>query len=90
MNMVWQEIEDRYGDDQPFKKYDGFDDAIVAITEGVNECRLAYDIEKMIEIFMSDNDCSYLDASEYVNFNIVNAYIGKDTPIFLNFLKIND
>ena len=50
MNMVWQEIEDRYGDDQPFKKYDGFDDAIVAITEGVNECRVAYDIEKLIEI----------------------------------------
>jgi hypothetical protein len=58
--------------------WDGLDEAIVGITE----CgKAVYDIYKMELIFA--RTMSFEEASEWVSFNILDAYVGEFTPIHL-------
>ena len=74
---------------------DGFDEAIIGMAERINLGPVvAYDIDKIIEILAKDMD-SELDedtktsmAYEYFEFNILGAWVGDNTPIFIN--KIED
>ena len=61
-------------------KADGFDEAILG--ECMQSQRLIYDYEKMIQILMKD--MSEESAMEYFDFNILGAYVGEFTPIYLN------
>ena len=65
-------------------KADGFDEAIIGYTYDMvaQEERLIYSVEKCIEILMQD-DMDYLEAREYLDFNTIGSYVGKQTPIFL-------
>jgi hypothetical protein len=65
-------------------KADGFDEVIIGFTYDMvaQEERLIYSVEKCIEILMQD-DMDYLEAREYLDFNTIGAYVGKQTPIFL-------
>ena len=44
--------------------------------------RIIYDYEKMIEVLMQD--MTQDEAMEYFDFNILGAYVGEYTPIYLN------
>lgn len=65
---------------------DGFDDAIIGIAErfGVPGVT-AYDYEKVIAMLMKDG-MDYEEAVEYFDFNIVGAWVGDDTPVFVRLL----
>lgn len=67
------------------KKWDGFDSAIIgtACVWNGNERVdvLVYDGEKMIEQLMIRDGMNEREAIDYIDFNIENAYIGKDTPV---------
>ena len=43
---------------------------------------LVYDYDKCVEIFMSQG-MSHEEAIEWMEFNVVNAYMGEGTPIFI-------
>lgn len=43
---------------------------------------VVYDTQKIIEVLMSQ-DMSLEDAHEYMEFNILGAYMGERTPMFL-------
>ena len=59
---------------------DGYDGAVMGIsTDG----RLVYSVEKMIEILMRDGDMSVDDATEWLEYNTFNAYVGEMTPIWV-------
>jgi acetyl-CoA carboxylase carboxyltransferase component len=60
---------------------DGFDDAVIGIEPMT--MRVVYDIDKVIEILM-DQGMDHDEAIEYYEFNIVGAYVGEQTPIFVN------
>ena len=62
---------------------DGFDGAIIGIADGHDSGRVIYDYEKMIEVFMEREDATYSEAVEWVDFNTVGSYVGKQTPIYL-------
>ena len=77
---------------------DGFDDAIIGIAERINLGPvIAYDKEKIIEILMKDMEVSideldegesiedrkHFMAIEYFDFNIIGAWMGELTPIFI-------
>jgi hypothetical protein len=66
-------------------KADGFDKAIIGQTYDmvVQEDRLIYSIEKCIEILVERDGMDYEEAIEYLDFNVLCAYIGKDQPVFL-------
>ena len=62
---------------------DGFDDAIIGIAERIGmEPVVAYDINKIIEILARDMPKE--DAFEYFEFNILGAYMGERTPVFIS------
>jgi len=63
---------------------DGFDEAIIGMAERINLGPVvAYSVEKIIEILMR-NDMDYQEAYEYYNINILNAWMGEFTPIFID------
>lgn len=62
-------------------KADGFDEAVIGISEDFNQpLRLVYSMEKCIQILMKD--MSREDAIEYFHFNMKGAYMGDKTPIW--------
>jgi hypothetical protein len=69
------------------KKWDGFDSAIIGTASVWNGNErvdvLVYDVEKMVETLIDRDGMSSEDAIEYIDFNIENAYIGKDTPVIV-------
>ncbi len=63
---------------------DGFDDALIGTGERCGQPTIAvYDREKCIEILQSQG-MSYEEAHEYFDFNVVGAWVGDQTPIFVN------
>lgn len=66
---------------------DGLDDALVGICP--NSLRLVYSRTKVIEVFMRDDGMTEEDAVEYAEHNTFSAYVGNQTPIFIDDLKYN-
>lgn len=69
------------------KKWYGFDSAIIgtaSVWNGKERVEvLVYDIYKMVEQLVIRDGMSADEAIEYIDFNIENVYIGKDTPIIV-------
>jgi hypothetical protein len=63
---------------------DGFDDAIIGIGYCFNNASVVYDREKVISILMEQGDMSRDEAEEYFSFNVVGAYVGEATPVFVD------
>jgi len=64
-----------------FLKADGFDNAIIGVSEGFNEpTRLIYSVRKCVNILMVD--MTEEDALKHFYFNIKGAYMGEKTPIW--------
>jgi hypothetical protein len=81
MNLKLKKILSLYPD-EGFIKADGFDDAIIGIsTDG----RLVYSIDTIIKILMKD--MSEDDAYEHFYFNIDGAYLGEQTPLYINLIN---
>jgi hypothetical protein len=69
------------------KKWDGFDSAIIGTANIWNGNErvdvLVYDIYRMVEQLIIRDGMSQDEALEYIDFNIENTYIGKDTPVIV-------
>lgn len=69
------------------KKWDGFDSAIIgtACVWNGNERVdvLVYDIYQMVQQLTIRDDMNEDEALDYIEYNIQNAYIGKDTPVIV-------
>jgi hypothetical protein len=66
--------------------YDGCDDALIGTATRVGLPTLAcYDYDLLVESFMKDRDglqgMDDVEAMEWVEFNIVGAFLGPHTPI---------
>jgi hypothetical protein len=63
---------------------DVFDAAIIGITEGGCGPSVAvYDVGLCIEALMKANGWDYDEASEFFEFNTLDAYVGESTPVFV-------
>ena len=61
---------------------DGFDDAIIGVAERIGmEPVVAYDANKIIEIL--SRDMTEDEAVEYFEFNVLGAYVGEQTPVYI-------
>jgi hypothetical protein len=64
---------------------DGYDEAIMGtITLFGKEPVVLYDREKVIELIMEKDDCSYDDALEHHEYNQAQVYAGERTPAFFD------
>lgn len=63
---------------------DGFDDAIIGIAERINLGPVvAYSVEKIISIMIDRDGMTYEEALEFYEYNILGAWFGEFTPIFI-------
>jgi len=69
---------------------DGFDAAVIGVAyRCASQPILAYDYDKCVEVLMGDG-MSRIDAIEYMDFNVVDAYVGNGTPCFIRPRSMND
>jgi hypothetical protein len=65
-------------------KADGFNDAIIGVgSKCGSEDSFIYSTDKVLEILMSQGMAED-QALEYFYFNILGAYVGETTPIFMS------
>jgi hypothetical protein len=74
---------------------DGFDDAILGICQrACSSDVVAYDRDRCIEIIIErsrpselTDEEAYEEAVEYFEFNVVGAWSGENTPVFIDLTK---
>jgi len=59
---------------------DGFDDAMIGV-EPLSG-KVIYDIDKMVNVLINEG-LSYEESIEYLDYNVLNAYVGEQTPIYI-------
>lgn len=59
-----------------------FDRSIVGVT---TDNRVVYDYDQMVEEMMRDEDCSYDDAVDWIDYNTIRSlpYAGENAPIIM-------
>jgi hypothetical protein len=68
-------------------KADGFDDCIIGVADRCSkQPLLVYDIEKILDKLVREG-CTYEEAQEHFGFNIVGAWMGEGTPLFLTLVR---
>lgn len=60
---------------------DGFDGAIIGYDS--KTLRIVYSVKKSIELLMKESKMSQEEATEYFYFNVEGAYVGEQTPIWV-------
>ena len=71
---------------EPVLTADGFDDCIVGLARRPELIAVAYDVDKMLAQ-MIDGGMTLGEAREYFEFNIVDAWVGDSTPIYIEDYK---
>ena len=68
----------------------GLDEAIVGTSLTVDDelPRLAYSVEKILEILMNRDGMTRDEAQEFFDFNIFNAYMGEYNPSFIFHMEL--
>ena len=66
---------------------DGFDDAIVGLARRPSLVTVAYDVKKMLQI-MVDAGMTDEEAREFFEFNVVDAWMGDNTPVYIEDYKV--
>jgi len=65
---------------------DGFDSALIGISEGMNPVAI-YDVDKCIQVLMEDEGMTDEEALDYFYYNTVGAYVGEKTPLFIRIIE---
>jgi len=66
-------------------KADGFDKAIMGMGQQFDRPeRLIYDYQKCVEILMERDGMTEEEGIEFMIYNVIGAYVGKGTPIFMH------
>jgi len=84
--MKPEEIKDRIIEYNPEALLiTGYDEALVGIVSRCGSSELAlYSYKKLVEITQQEGeDMDIIDAIEYVDYNILGAYMGENTPMIL-------
>ena len=67
-----------------------FEDAIIGIAYRFGtQPVVAYDMDKVIQVFKEDMP-DETDALEYFEFNVIGAWMGDGTPIFIETVEITE
>ncbi|WP_215085525.1 hypothetical protein [Exiguobacterium sp. s78] len=72
--------------DQDMITYDGFEAAIVGtgVRSGFDDV-LIYSFDKMVEVLVGRDGMEEDEAAEFIDYNIVGAHLGANTPVILKF-----
>jgi hypothetical protein len=72
-------------EDEKMVKADGLEDAIIGVGSRMNMPEvLIYSYDKSVDIFMERDGMTYEEAIEWMEYNVVGAWVGEATPIFVH------
>ena len=63
---------------------DGFEEALIGLGHRFTYAVAVYDRQKCLDILMARDGMTYEEAEEYFSFNVEGAYVGEQTPVFLD------
>ena len=79
---IREELAGEWGTELLFLSEEEFDEAIIGVSERIgDEPVVAYDTTKIVEIL--SRSMTVDEAYEYFEFNILGAYVGEKTPVFI-------
>lgn len=81
MTTIEKTIENILGEDETVLLADGFESAFIGIGRQFGNPIAIYDRSKCIEILMEE--MTEEEAEEYFQYNTEGAWVGNQTPIFL-------
>ena len=62
---------------------DGFDDALIGMAQSACKATVAlYDTDLCVAVLVERDGMTEEEALDYLYFNVVNSYIGENTPMF--------
>jgi hypothetical protein len=62
----------------------GFESALIGYIMNADLLPIAvYDYQKALEVLTANDDMEYLDAVEYLEFNVLSAGLGERTPLWV-------
>ena len=64
---------------------DGFEEALIGIGIQFNNEVAVYDYEKCVKVLMERDKMKLGEAIEYMDYNVLGAYVGENTPVFIAF-----
>jgi hypothetical protein len=76
----WEDLMEQY---DGCLMADGFEEALIGFGTRFNNPVTIYDLNKCIAILVDGDGMSQEEALEYMDFNVLGAYVGEETPIFL-------
>jgi len=62
---------------------DGFEDALIGYGQRFSYPVANYDYDKCLKILIERDGMEYDEALEFFDFNVVGAYVGESTPVYL-------
>ena len=62
---------------------DGFEDALIGMGCQFNQDVAVYDYDRCIHILMTRDGMDHYDAVEYMGYNVIGAWVGAGTPVFV-------
>ena len=73
------------GDELLFMEQEYFDEAIIGVaSNSVGMMAVAYSEPKVIDLLIKHDRMTPDEAMEYYQFNILGAYLGENTPVFID------
>ena len=63
---------------------DGFDEALIGYGHQYNRMLAIYDYQMCVAILVDRDGMSDEEAEEYMQHNVIKAWMGETTPVFLN------
>ena len=84
MDSTRELLQSQY--DQELLFADGFDGAIIGVSANIGIVRVVFWIVKMLDVLIEEGE-EYLSAREYLEYNTLNAWVGKRTPIYVESMK---
>ena len=82
---IRERLVEQYGDDELLFA-DGFDESIIGVSIGTPH-RVVYDARFMVATLIMNDSMGYSDAWEFLEFNTFQAYVGENTPIYVDLSK---
>lgn len=62
---------------------DGFDYGLLGVTSRDGKTVAVYSVERCVETLINEQGMDSEEAWDYFDFNVLNAYVGDQTPIFI-------
>tara|TARA_R110000765_G_scaffold118133_1_gene212264 strand:- start:357 stop:617 length:261 start_codon:yes stop_codon:yes gene_type:complete len=63
---------------------DGFDEAVIGMCVQFGcDPLVAYDYDQCVDILMDRDKMTRIEAIDYIEFNVLGAYVGLNTPVFI-------